>query len=261
MTTVKDIFAYLDIIAPFATQMEHDNSGLLVGDGSARVETVLLALDVTESVLAQAERAKAQLILTHHPVIFKARRQLLAGDLAYELALRGIACIAWHTPLDATAGGVNDVLAGMLGLKDLAPLVMQGQAVAYARAGTVEPTDAAGFAALAAERLGARVRFCDAGRTITRVAICGGAGGFLLPTLVAAQSDGAASVDAFLTGDANHHDFLDARQAGLSLFAAGHYETEFPVIPALAERLRAAFPAIHFIISEEPCPVKTTPIQ
>ena len=109
MTTVQDIYAHLDALAPFATQMDFDNSGLLVGDAAAAVTKVMLALDVTEDVAIQAAQAGAELILAHHPVIFKARKSLLAGDPAYELARRGIACIAWHTPLDAADSGVNDL--------------------------------------------------------------------------------------------------------------------------------------------------------
>ncbi|MDR3314265.1 MAG: Nif3-like dinuclear metal center hexameric protein [Oscillospiraceae bacterium] len=255
MPVVRDIFAWLDAFAPLATQMDFDNSGLLTGDASAPVTRVLLALDVTAAVVEAAARQGAELIVAHHPVIFHARKQLLAGDPAYALARRGVACIAWHTPLDAAPGGVNDVLAATLGLQGVALLPAAGCPVPCARIGTVEPQSAAELARRVAALLGAAVRYCDAGRTITRVAVCGGAGAFLLPELHTAQ------VDAYITGDADHHDFLDARQAGVSLLAAGHYETEIPVIPALAERLRAAFPALVITVAEEqsPCPTQTTP--
>lgn len=248
MTTVKDIYAHLDALGPFAAQMDFDNSGLLVGDAETAVSTVMLALDVTEEIIEQAAAQGAELILAHHPVIFKARKNLLAGDPAYALARRGVACIAWHTPLDAAPGGVNDLLAQALALWNVAALPP------CARMGILKPpVRAAELARTIAQRLHAPVRWCDAGKIIEKAAVCGGSGAFLLPELR------ALGVDALVTGDAGHHDFIDARRMGLSLFAAGHYETEHPVIPALAERLRAAFPALKFIIAEEPCPVKSIP--
>jgi dinuclear metal center YbgI/SA1388 family protein len=253
MTTVQDIFGFMDAFAPLDTQMGFDNSGLLVGDAAAPVTRVLLALDVTAQVIDQAAELRAELILAHHPVIFRARKQLLPSDPAYLLARRGIACIAWHTPLDAASGGVNDALAAMLGLQGATPLPLPSSPTPCLRIGSVEPQTAATLAAHVAKELRTSVRYSDAGRTIVRVALCGGAGASFLPELY-----GTTGVDAYITGEAGYHDFVEARQAGLCLLTAGHFETEIPVIPALAERLRAAYPTLHIMIAEEqPCPIQT----
>jgi dinuclear metal center YbgI/SA1388 family protein len=238
MTTVLDVYDFIDGFAPFASQMEFDNSGLQCGDFAAGVAIAMVCLDVTPGVIAQAASARCGLLVAHHPVLFHARKQLLSNDPAWLLARHGMACIASHTPLDCCAGGVNDLLARRLRLGEPQRLG------ALLRLCTLpEPLTAKALAGMLAERFAALVRYCDAG-PVTTVALCGGQGCHFL-------EDVYGRADAFLTGDASHHDFLDAARHGLTLLAAGHYETESPIIPALAERLRAAFPAVEWHIADE----------
>ena len=239
MTSVRDVYDFLDHFAPFDTQMDRDNSGLQSGGFAMPVESAMVCLDVTPGVIEQAAQARCQLIVAHHPVLFRARRQLLAHDPAWMLARHGLVCIASHTPLDACAGGVNDVLAEKLALGETAPLGPYTRKIILP-----EAVSAKALAGYVSQRLGAPVRFCDAGKPIQTIALCGGDGTHFL-------EEAYGVTDAYLTGDAGHHDFLDAMQNGLSLFAAGHYETEILVIPALAERLRAAFPSIKWHIADE----------
>ena len=123
MATVKEIYQSIDQWAPFATQMDFDNSGFLVGRGSAVVDKVLVALDITRTVIEEAEQLGAQLIVSHHPVIFRPLKSLTDGDLTGENVLRmaekGIAAICAHTNLDAAQGGVNCRLAQKLELTDI----------------------------------------------------------------------------------------------------------------------------------------------
>jgi dinuclear metal center YbgI/SA1388 family protein len=239
MTSVRDIYDFLDHFAPFASQMEFDNSGLQCGGFACAVERAMVCLDVTPRVVAQAALARCELLVAHHPVLFRARKQLLGSDPAWLLARHGISCIASHTPLDCCAGGVNDLLAQLLDLGEpalLTPLI---------RLCTLpEPLAAKALADLVSRKLNTPVRYCGAEKPIATVAICAGEGCHFLE-----EAYGRAG--AFLTGDAGHHDFLDAAQHGLALLAAGHYETEIPVVPALAERLRAAFPAVAWHIADE----------
>ncbi|MCL1952357.1 MAG: Nif3-like dinuclear metal center hexameric protein [Oscillospiraceae bacterium] len=239
MTSVCDIYEYLDHFAPFASQMEFDNSGLQCGDFACAVERAMVCLDVTPRVVEQAARARCELIIAHHPVLFRARKQLPAHDPAWLLARHGMSCIASHTPLDCCSGGVNDLLVRLLGLGEpalLPPLL---------RLCTLpEPLAAKALAALVSQKLSASVRYCDAERPITTVAICAGEGCHFL-------EEAYGRADAFLTGDAGHHDFLDAAQHGLALIAAGHFETEITLVPALTQRLRAAFPAVAWQIADE----------
>ena len=250
MTTVRDIYDFLDSIAPFNTLPEladSDRSGLQTGDFAQEVRGAMVSLDVTPGVIEQAVQTGCDLIVSHHPVLFMARRQLLTHDPAWLLARHGISCIASHIPLDACAGGVSDTLAALLGLGDIA------SPDGLVRIGTLPDTMAAeAFAGFAARRLCARVRYCDAGRPIRRVAVCGGGGCQVLGEMV-------GRADAFLTGDAARHNFLEAAQQGLSLFAAGHFETEHPVVPVLAQRLREAFPAVEWRIAREGDEVRHAP--
>ncbi|MCL2106776.1 MAG: Nif3-like dinuclear metal center hexameric protein [Oscillospiraceae bacterium] len=247
MTTVHDIYKFIDEkIAPFSDQCGWDNAGLQIGDAGAALHGALLALDVTPETVAQAADMGAQLLISHHPVIFSPRRQLLAGDPAYQLIRRGIACIAAHTNLDAAPGGVNDLLAERLGMADIKPLPTKEGPAPCVRVGALAPfSSGAALAKYVSEALAAPVRYLDAGKPVSRAAVCGGKGAVFLSEVI------ASGAQAYITGDAGHHDFLDARQAGMSLIAAGHYETEIPVIPALAERLRAAFPEVTFHVAKE----------
>ena len=239
MTSVRDIYNFLDSLAPFDSQMEFDNSGLQCGDFASAVESAMACLDVTPQVIEQAAQVNCELIVAHHPVLFRARKQLLSHDPAWLLARRGMACIASHTPLDCCAGGVNDLLADRLGLGEAALLN------SLIRLCTLpEPLTAKALADFVAQKLNAPVRYCDAGKPITQVAICGGEGCHFL-------EDVYGHANAFLTGDAGHHDFLDAAQHSLTLIAAGHFETEIQIIPVLTEKLRAAFPDVKWHIAEE----------
>ena len=239
MTSVLDIYDFLDSIAPFDTQLAFDNSGLQTGDFDTPVKSAMVCLDVTPQVIEQAVRAGCNLIIAHHPVLFHARKQLLSIDPAWLLARHGMACIASHTPLDRCAGGVNDLLAGLLGLGEpmlLSPLV---RLCTLAR-----PLSAKALAGLVSQKLDTPVRYSDAGAPINKIAVCGGQGCHFLDEIY-------GHADAYLTGDAGHHDFLDAAQHGLTLLAAGHYETEILLIPSLAEQLRAAFPGVKWHIADE----------
>lgn len=239
MTYVRDVYDFLNQIAPFAMQMDFDNSGLQTGSFLMPVTHAMVSLDASPGVIEQAAAAGCELIVAHHPVLFRARKQLLDHDPAWLLAKHGLACIAAHTPYDMCAGGVNDVLAQHLALGETT------QIGALLRVCTLpQPMTAAELSGIVKQRLGAPVRYCDAGKPIQTVALCGGLGGtFLLEV--------CGHADAYLTGDADHHNFLDALQHGISLFAAGHYETEIIAVSALAQRLQAAFPAVEWHTAEE----------
>lgn len=242
MLCVQDIYDFLNEIAPFGQQESWDNSGLLVGDPAQRVETVAVALDITAEAVRLAQAAGAQLFISHHPVIFQAQKRFPAQEPAYLLARAGISALCAHTSLDVAQGGVNDVLAETLGLSCVKP-VPAGEGAPLLRIGTVEPMAAPALARWVGRRLHAAVRMAagDASGKITRVAVCGGAGADLM------EQAQAAGADAYVTGDAGHHEFLDARQMGLTLLAAGHYETENPAADMLAQKLTARFPALRVV--------------
>ena len=116
---VSDVFSYLDELAPFSYSMDFDNSGLLIGDPSQSVKKILVALDCTKSVVSKAREMGADLIVTHHPVIFDSLKNVMVGSVPHQLICAGISIICAHTNLDLARGGVNDQLARRLKLKCL----------------------------------------------------------------------------------------------------------------------------------------------
>ena len=231
--TIRDIVTFIDTKAPFAAAEEWDNVGLLVGDADAAVGRVLVTLDATDGALSAAEAMGADLILTHHPVIFAPLKRLDARSLPYRLAASGISLIAAHTNLDKAADGVNDTLVACLGLENVAPA-----ADGMTRIGTLpQVTDAAAFAKQTATVLNTSVRVADGGVPLHTVAVCGGSGGDFLPDLV-------GKADAFVTGEVKHHQWLQAAAEGITLIEAGHYATEVPVVDTLCRWLQEAFPAL-----------------
>ena len=242
MAKVKDFYGYLNSIAPFETQEDWDNSGMLVGDMDAEVKKVAVVLDITHEEIKKAKAIGADLIISHHPVIFNPIKSVTRGSVPYELVASSINALCCHTPLDIADGGTNDSLAKLLGIE------VTRTEDPILRLGTVEPTSAENLAGKIAKTLNTKVRYADAGRKIEKIAICTGAGCSLI--------EAAGEIDAFITGDASHHNFLDCIQAGITLIAAGHYETEIVVVPFLVKKLQAQFPDIEIIDIKQENPIK-----
>ena len=225
---VQQIFDFLNSRAPFAQAEEWDNPGLLVGDPHREVTRVLVALDATAGALDTAKAVGADLMVTHHPVIFAPLKRLKGDSIPYRLAAEGIALIAAHTNLDKAAGGVNDTLASLLGLTDVT-VAEDG----YTRIGTLqEPMTARDFAAHVAEVLDAPVRYAG-DKPVTTVGVCGGGGGDFI-------ADCVGLADAYVTGEVKHHEWLENARR-INVVEAGHYATEVPVVDALAGWLQEAF--------------------
>ena len=242
MAKVKDFYGYLNSIAPFETQEDWDNSGMLVGDMNAEVKKAAVVLDITHEEIKKAKAIGADLIISHHPVIFNPIKSVTKGSVPYELVASSINALCCHTPLDIADGGTNDSLAELLGINVTRaddPIL---------RLGTVEPTTAQELAGKIANTLNTKVRYADAGKTIKKIAICTGAGCSLI--------EAAGEIDAFITGDASHHNFLDCVHVGITLIAAGHYETEIIVVPVLVKKLQAQFPDIEIIDIKQENPIK-----
>jgi dinuclear metal center YbgI/SA1388 family protein len=225
--------------------MDFDNVGLLVGHRDQVVSTALLALDITPEVLQEAYANNAQLVISHHPVIFDPLKQLTYNHPAYMLAAMHLSAICAHTNLDMAAEGVNAVLARKLGLVNVTGIEKYGDCD-EALMGELQ-TDMApeGFAAYVRDCLDCgSVQLVNGGKTVRKVALCGGAGGSLLSSAL------RAGADAFVTGEAKHNQMLDAKAAGLTLVAAGHHHTEQPVMENLQKILAQKFPQVEFLLSE-----------
>jgi dinuclear metal center YbgI/SA1388 family protein len=246
--TVKDLLKALDKFTAFGLAEQWDNVGLMLGSPNQTIRGVLVALDPTEEVLAEAREIGADCIITHHPLIFHALKAINTDQplgrflrLALENNTTVIGC---HTNLDQTAGGVSDVLASSLGIQDARPLVP---------ARDNHGTDAAtGFGRVGrlADPLNGEVfigYLCDffklpvlrvAGKLpeeISTVAVCGGSGSDL------AEAAYASGAQVYVTGEVKHSTARWAEAAGFCIIDAGHFATENPVVDSLVEALQNIF--------------------
>lgn len=255
MATVKEVYSFLDGKAPFSSQLGFDNAGFLVGRGEQQVNRILVALDITEQVAQEAAEAGAELIVSHHPVIWEGAKSVtdetILGRKLLALVTNGIAAICAHTNLDAAKGGVNDALAETLGLTDTALLktygtYQDGTAFGIERTGALPggPVSLVEFAAVVKEKLNSNgVRYVDAGRPVRNVAVGGGSCSGSMKDVL------AAGCDTFVTADVKYDGFLDAKAMGLNLIDAGHYPTENVVCPVLVSWLKAGFPETEILLS------------
>ena len=246
MTTVNEVYAYLCELAPLSLQLPFDNSGFQAGRGQAPVSRALLALDVTNDVVAEAISLGAQLIVSHHPLIFNAPKCISDSDPGTERLLRiienGIAVVSMHTNLDAAQGGVNDVLIRLLGAEPERELDSDG----CGRIGTLKQAlSMTEFLPLCKERLASNgLRYYDAGRPVHRLAVMGGSGGDCVDAAY------ALGCDTYVTADIKYHEFLRAQELGINLIDGDHFCTETPVIPVLRDRLAVRFPDVSFAVSK-----------
>lgn len=241
---VEQIYEYINTIAPFSAQEDWDNSGFQVGERAKEVQKILFALDATTDLVEEAVTSHCDLIVTHHPFLFHPQKQFLDASPAFRAAKHNIAVISAHTSYDCAVGGVNDILAETVGLSDI-----RTSECGLFRIGTVPAQSAKDFAKAVQTALQTQVSVSLPEKVIQRVAVCGGAGADFIAD---AQSQGA---DLFLTGEAKHHEILDATALGISVVCAGHFETELPAVRALCARIQAQFPQIECILSKQTSPI------
>ena len=237
--TVQSILALLDQVAPFDTQEPWDNSGFLVGEQDAEVTGILFALDVTMDVIDEALQKGANLIVTHHPLMFDPLRRLTGdtyeGRLLLRLAREHISLIACHTCLDRATGGINDALAECIALLDV-----EGEG--FIRVGNLpEPMAAGELKEYLAAALDTTVRLMgDPARKVGRIGLCSGAGSGEW------EEAAALGAEAFLTGEVKHHHALAMADAGIAAFECGHYATEMPGLLVLADALQNALNTVEY---------------
>lgn len=229
--TVGDVYDRIDAFAPFEMQEEWDNAGLLAGSREQTVDSVLCALDLNAGVLREAQEKNVQLIVTHHPILFRGRKNLREDDpegrLLCELVRSRIALIAAHTNFDNAQPGVNDALAEKLGLTGVE--AFEGGL----RAGIPAQRTLGDFRRHVEETLGGPVRlYGEPEAEIHKVALLGGAG----EDYVADAR--AAGADVFVTGEIAHHKAWGAYNSGVFVLEAGHAATELPAVHLLAKGLQ-----------------------
>ena len=250
MTTVKDIIAFMESVAPQSKKESWDNVGLLCGREDKEVKTVLIALDPFEDTADEAVEIGAELVLTHHPLIFHPLRSVTSstaiGRTIFTLVRHDIAAFCAHTNLDLAPEGVNQQLAKALGLEDVTLIEPTESGSGLLRRGTVPEQHLEDFLSHVKQSLNAPgLRYASAERRVHHVAVGGGACGEEWPAAL------NAGCDTFVTSDVRYNDFWDARDAGLTIIDAGHFYTENPVCGYLKEVLSGTFPELNLVVSQK----------
>ncbi len=254
MATVKDILNFIETIAPPYMAESWDNVGLLCGRSDWHVEKILVALDPFASVIDEAIADGADLIVTHHPLIFGEPLKAVnddtqTGKCILSLLEHHIAAINAHTNLDLAPGGVNDVLANTLDLKNIAVLTpegtdAQGRPYGLIRTGEVAEQPLTTFLATVKKNLNCdSLRYVSGGRPVRKVCVGGGSCGGAIVEVA------AAGCDTLVTADIKYNQFRTAQELGLNLIDAGHFHTENPTMPVLAAAIQRAFPDVQVHLS------------
>ena len=250
MTSLSELIAFSETRWPLEAAADWDNPGLALGSRSNLVTKVLLAVDVTEEIVAEAEQGRFDLVLSHHPFIFKGITSLdeekVKGRLVARCIKAGISVYSAHTNADFADGGVSQSLARLLGLTALRGLTESGEGVVgdvgettlieFARhAGRVLPSCAQGLLVQG-----------DPNKTIKTVGLVAGSGDSYLPYV--------ANLDLFITSDLRHHPASDHRDkaglAGTALMQVPHFAAEWPWLTQAQAELQHAFPSVEFAVSE-----------
>lgn len=256
--TIRALCAALEERVPPSLSWEWDNDGLSCAPcPDAPVTGVLIALDPTEDAVKAAIRSGCNLLLTHHPMLFRGLKAVTGEDTSSRKVLsliqNGITAMSLHTRLDAVEGGVNDCLAARLGLEKVEPFGDHanpaGQPIGRV-GGLPAPVAPEVFLETLKKALGlSSVVFADCGKPVHRVAVVGGAGEEDIPSAV------AVGADTYVTGEIGYHRLCDAPYEGINLVMAGHYHTEAPVLEGLARLCRELCPGLPVTV------MSSTPVE
>ena len=259
--TIRKVIDALERFAPLPLQEGYDNAGLQVGLTEAEVSGALLCLDVTEAVIDEAVRKGCNLVVAHHPLIFRKLACISDGDYVQRTVMKaireGVAIVAMHTNLDNARGGVNFKMAEHMGLKNVdfmaAPRVVDDVDGASGVVGELpEPMGARAFVEMLKERFDAESVRCNEllKRPVRRVALCGGAGSFLLGDAL------KAGADAFVTGEMGYHEFF-GHEGQIQIAVIGHYESEQFTREIFRDIIGRECPGVRCVLAE----TNTNPIK
>ncbi|MDE5936282.1 MAG: Nif3-like dinuclear metal center hexameric protein [Ruminococcus sp.] len=252
--SIHDIYKFLDEKYPFSLQEKWDNSGLLVENMSMRCKKILLTLDITRNAVNEAKRKGAELIISHHPVIFNPLKKVKKSSPVFELIKNDISAICIHTNLDIAEGGTNSIIVKRIAEKcelsdKTEPLEDSGLGYIVELKNSISECR---FADILKDIFGCMYveinRFCK--KNISRIAVCSGSGGSLLGLAV------EKGCDALVTGDVKHDVWIDANKNNFTVFDCGHFHTENIVLWELRRVLEEKFPMLDIEIAESsvnPC--------
>jgi len=241
--TIGEIYNYLDEIAPFKNQSGSDNSGLIVGDFKTKVKKILICLDVTNDVVSEAVGKGADLIIAHHPLMYRPISKIAGKDPLHALIRSNISLIAIHTNIDVEFGGVSDQMLEKLGLpkSDKAILPIDREGKGYGRIVELKsPVSAKDLAEKSKLAFGCTiVKYVDSGKPILTVGVSSGS------SAESVEAALEAGCEAFICGEVKYDRFLYAKDHGLTLIEAGHFHTEDIFCEDLADRLKSKFDGIE----------------
>ena len=243
MTTIIDIYKYIDSFAPFKFAEKWDNCGILIGNHKREVKKALVCLDVTKNAINQAVYIGADLIISHHPVIFEPLKSIDSDSSVYNLIKNNIAVICTHTNLDASQYGSDAMASKLLNIDKSDFIVKIDDGFGIGRVGVLSEIKTGNdFAGFVKSAFGTRfVRYLNGDRDIKTFAFCCGGGASYIE---AAVKSGA---DAFITSDIKHSYWIEAKMLGITLVEVSHYDMEKTCIKPLCDKLQKGFPYIEFV--------------
>ncbi len=260
---IQQVLEALEQFASLPLQESWDNAGLQVGLTGAEVSGALLCLDVNEQIIDEAISKGCNLVVSHHPLLFRGLKQIAGADYVQRTVMKAIehhiVILSMHTNMDNVRGGVNWKMAERLGLSDvrfLQPADGKDAETAGAGSGAMgewpEAMDARDFVSLVKQQFSVQCACCNAllNRPIRRVALCGGAGDFLLDEAIAQRAD------AFITGEMHYHQYFGHEQQ-LQICVIGHWQSEQFTGEIFREILQQQCPSVKTFLTE----TNTNPIK
>ena len=246
---VKDIIRVIEEFAPLSLQEGWDNSGLCIGSPEDVVSSVLLGLDCTPELVDEAIACGADMIVTHHPLIFSGLKKISpdnpVGEAVIKAIKAGISIYAAHTSADKVIAGVSGAMAARLGLEDVQILDEDGEGTGLGVVGNLpEPLSAEEAVKLVKKCFGLKAMRASkpVDGKISRVAMCGGSGGSLIGA--AMNSD----AQLYISGDISYHNFFT--RDGFMIMDIGHYESEIEIVDILFSLIKKNFPTFAVRITK-----------
>ena len=237
-----EIMNLLEKWAPMDLVDEWDNTGFQIGDPERQIEKILLSLDLDREVFKMAKDINAQMIITHHPIIFSPLKSLTKLNykekLIYDIIKEDIVVYNAHTNLDIAKGGVNDRLAEILGIKNTAPLKIvhneletNEEKFGYGRVGKIRKMPLEKYLNIIKRGLNTQhlIVYGNIDRSVETVAVCGGSGSSFIKDAF------MMGADIYITGDIKYHDAQYGNELGLTLIDAGHFHTEKIILPVVKD--------------------------
>lgn len=252
VTLIADVIEALEEFAPLSVQEKWDNSGLCIGNPQTPLEGILIGLDCTETLVDEAVACGANLIVTHHPLLFSGLKKISdrdpVGAAVIKAVRSGIAVYCSHTPSDKVFGGVSFAMAERLSLRNVSILEPDdpGSKTGLGAVGDLaEPLQAEAFVEVVKRAFGLSVLRCSkpVGGEITRVALCGGSGAEFIPDAI------RSGAQAYICGDVSYHRFFCPE--GFMVMDIGHYESEIGIVDIFFSILRKKFPTFAVRITEK----------